>query len=72
MHPARHLSLYLSVSLISLSCLLTRGGGGGGGGGGNSWGGLGGCGPPTFGQQHVFQGFHKVPSEVVLMGAFST
>ena len=29
--------------------------------------------PPTFGQQHFFQGFLtplKVPSEVVLMGSF--
>ena len=35
----------------------------------------GGCGPPTFGQQHFFSGFshttdRKVPSEVVLMGSF--
>ena len=38
--------------------LITRGGGGGGGG--NSWGG---CGPPTFGQQHFFQGFHTPLTE---------
>ena len=46
------------------------GGAGGGGGGG-------GCGPPNFWPTTLFSGFshttdRKVPSEVVLMGAFST
>ena len=49
--------------------------------GDNSWGGGGGVGgataPPTFGHPHFFSGFshttdRKVPSEVVLMGSFST
>ena len=45
--------------------------------GGNSWGAGGGCGPPNFWPTTLFSGFshttdRKVPSEVVLMGAFST